>query len=260
MDCMTTETMKEAALVRSELTEGFNATIGEFTRKLISTYPDDGDSFKTLYHKMLFAMAADKECVIAGMCDAILPLLPRIEAKDDSLFDDGSTLMGMPMFAAVNMSRNWAASGEKTKQALWSYMGGLTTMCHLYQAEAARCEGREFRLKTPRPVTEEDLFDDPTQPAGFENMPTAEEVHNMIAKVRTSLMENPDDQTQATLSRAVAEGMGVDLATLDPAELDGVNEEAHRLLTSLLGVETTATQLTNQVIGDLKLLLKGEKG
>jgi len=166
--------------VRGEIVNRFNTLLGEFIRKLIQTYPDDAVALKTMYNKLLLAMAADPSLVIGKYIEFGREYGALIDAQDEALFLAHAE--SIPGFEQVHMLANWTVTPADTKAAVWSYISTLhrlsqsyaktdlgagsnamaeampAAMAEVFSASTALLE--EFQAKEGRMPTEQDDMSD----------------------------------------------------------------------------------------------------
>jgi hypothetical protein len=139
MDQLTLETHEDqiTTTIKSELAKKFNHNVGEFVRKLITTYPADILEFKVIYNKILIAIAAAPEMMIQKYAqflgdNANEDMSKMIKSTDNAFFAYHASKL--TIFDGLDMTSNWEASPDSVRQAIWSYMILLTNIAESYTA------------------------------------------------------------------------------------------------------------------------------
>ena len=121
--------------IKDELATKFNVLLGEFVRKLMTTFPDNKFQLKVIYNKLLVPIATMPCMPIEQFYVVIAPLTELITSKSDAFFTDEAAQLSM--FAGVDMRKNWEASPLTTREAIWSYMNALLQLAQSYDSVAA---------------------------------------------------------------------------------------------------------------------------
>lgn len=116
--------------IKAQLADKFNVLIGEFVRKLISTFPANELHLKTVYNKLLLPIAITPTVPIEQFFAVIQPFNNLIEGKASEFFTTHAS--SISMFADMDMKSNWDASPEDTREAIWSYMNALLALAKTY--------------------------------------------------------------------------------------------------------------------------------
>ena len=217
-------------IVRKGMIANFNKLLGEFMRKLIATYPQDADAFKVGYGKILLAQTVGKEeTIIEAVAEKLEEMGPLVDGHDDKLFNSENSAQ-LTVFGDVDMARNWEASPENVKKAMWGYLDTISKLARGYS--------------DPKPFVDPSRY---TKCAGSANV--LDKIGREIERVRQG--SRVSIATDTVIAK-VAANMGIDLSCLENIDLDQLGKDMLQFLP--VDHKEAGRSVTSEIIEQLRIL------
>jgi hypothetical protein len=235
-----------ATIVRDGVAVNFNNVLGEFMRKLMTTFPGDEAAFKFIYNKMLLAITADKTIVVSEMAKELDTHGPRIKAKDEQLFAKSSNITQLPVFSDVDMCRNWQACSADTKEAMWGYLNVLVDLCTAYQTAGGISNDARY---------DQEMADVASAMPELTEM--AERMQHAIRRTQSASSSSSAPASGSAFITQVAKDIGIDLSWLAKVDLDDKVDEIKASIHMLLpNDKATADTVLDKVMGEMRKIRK----
>lgn len=227
-----------ADIVRTGVATNFNNVLGEFARQLIKTYPGDAAAFKLIYNKMLLAIAADPKLVVCEMAKEVDAYADQIAMKADMLFAANGNLLKIPLFTGVNMARNWQASSQATKDAIWGYLQVLVRLCESYKTAGGTVGAQDRYAAQFASVASE--------------LPELQEVAQKMQSALEKAAGESGESNPSILTTKVAEAMGMDLRWLTKVDIKSKRREIQETIEAIVPDKRMAAQLLDSMCKEME--------